>query len=139
MFARDSCISTGVLWMWHSDSDYVHFCPLAFGRRSFNHFWSSESDPMSAVGLAIVSLFLLLFSTLLGWTVDWVRNVDDASLKYCDRSLVRAPAAAVHAICQKCQMIPFTQSTAQPSTQSVVACKGRKEGLMIGFAKRERA
>ena len=98
MFARDSCISTGVLWMWHSDSDYVHFCPLAFGRRSFNHFWSSESDPMSAVGLAIVSLFLLLFSTLLGWTVDWVRNVDDASLKYCDRSQFGAPAAAVHAI-----------------------------------------
>lgn len=23
---------------------------------------------------------------LLGWVVDWVRNVADASLKYCDRS-----------------------------------------------------
>ena len=53
---------------------------------------------------------------ILGGVVDWVRNVDAESLKYCDGSWVRAQAGDNFAICQKYPTIPLTQSTALPST-----------------------
>ena len=53
---------------------------------------------------------------ILGSAVDWVKNGNAKSLKYCNGSWVRAPARGSFAICQKHLATPLTQSTALPST-----------------------
>ena len=52
---------------------------------------------------------------VLGEAVDWVRNVDAESLKYCDGLLVQAPDGGNFAISQKYPTTPLAQSTAHPS------------------------